>query len=190
MASQWDPRNFKPLDMSEILGYPRQMPLRYENYPPDASITSMDQLEETVLEKWGIKLEYIHVLIKILEYMKQTKNETVKEFHTRFENLVQQIPRSHCPEDMYLAYLYTNALLVHLGFLLSKKGPRTIQEAYHMAIQIEANISLFKQEHLFTPETKVDDPKDTPDALILEILVSLEKFVSKFEEIREQFIDQ
>jgi hypothetical protein len=244
MASQWDPGNFKPLDMSEILGYPRQMPLRYENWLPrftgndgvraedhmdnfwaffqlhpisddvedlamklfsatlhgnarkwyddlpDASITSMDQLEETFLEKWGIKLEDIHMLIKILEYMKQTKNETVKEFHTRFENLLQQIPRSHRPEDKYLVYLYTNALLVQLGFLLSEKGPRTIQEAYHMAIQIEENISLFKGEHLFTPEIKVDDPKDTPDTLSLERLVSLEIFVSKFQERREQVIDQ
>jgi hypothetical protein len=34
MASQWDTGNFKPLDMSEILGYPRKMPLGYENWPP------------------------------------------------------------------------------------------------------------------------------------------------------------
>jgi hypothetical protein len=59
-----------------------------------------------------------------------------------------------------------------------------------MAIQIEANISLFKGEHLFTPKIKVDDPKDTPDTLSLERLVSLEIFVSKFQERREQFIDQ
>jgi hypothetical protein len=111
MASQWDPGNFKPLDMSEISGYPRKMPLRYENWLPrftnndgvrvedhmgnfwdffqfhnisddprkwyddlpDASITSMDQLEETFLEKWGIKLEDIHMVIKRLEYMKHVK---------------------------------------------------------------------------------------------------------------------
>jgi hypothetical protein len=29
---------------------------------PDASITSMDQLEETFLKKWNIKLEDIHML--------------------------------------------------------------------------------------------------------------------------------
>jgi hypothetical protein len=140
MASQWDPGNFKPLDMNEILGYPRQMPPRYENWLPrftgndgviaenhmdnfwaffqlhtisddaedlamklfsatlhgnarkwydnllDASITSMDQLEETFLKRWNIKIEDIHMLIKRLEYMKQTQNDTVKEFHTRFEN--------------------------------------------------------------------------------------------------------
>jgi hypothetical protein len=81
------------------------------------------------------------------------------EFCTRIENFLHQIPRSHHPEDKYLTYLYTNELLVNLGFILRKKGPRTIQQSYHMAIQIKANISLFKGEHLFTPETKVDDSK-------------------------------
>jgi hypothetical protein len=194
MASQWDSGNFKPLDMSEILGYPQKMPLRYENWLsrftgndgvrvedhmdkfwdlfqlhpisddvedlamkllsatlhgnarkwyddlPDASITSIDQLEETFIEKWGIKLEYIHMLIKIFKYMKQTKSETIKEFHTRFENLLQQIPRSHHPEDKYLVYLYTNALLVHLGFILSEKWPITIQS--HLMGKLYVLISL------------------------------------------------
>jgi hypothetical protein len=45
----------------------------------------------------------------------------------------------------------TNALLAQLGFLLDQKEPRTIQEAFHMAIEIEANISLPKEEHLSTP---------------------------------------
>jgi hypothetical protein len=125
VASQWDLGNFKPLYMSEILGYPQQMHPRYENWLPrfttndgvraedhmdnfwdlfqlhpisddaedlemhlfsatlhgnarkwyddlpNASITSMDQLENTFLEKWGIKLEDIHMLIKMLEYIKK-----------------------------------------------------------------------------------------------------------------------
>jgi hypothetical protein len=149
---------------------------------PDANITSMDQLEETFLEKWNIKIEDIHMLIKRLEYVKQTKNEIVKEFHTRFENLLQQIPRSHRPKDKYLVYLYTNALLTQLGFLLDQKEPRMIQEYYHMAIEIEANISSPKEEHLSTPEIKVDDPKNTLDTLSPERLASLEIFVSKFQE--------
>jgi hypothetical protein len=213
--------------MSEISGYPQQMPSRYENWLPrftgnygvryedhidnflaffqlhrisddvedlamklfsstfhsddkkwydslpDASITSMDQLEETFLEKWNIKIEDIHMLINRVEYMKQTKNETIKEFHTRFEYLLQQIPRYHHPEDRYPVYLYINALLVQLVFLVNEKGPRTIQEDYHMAIQIEENITLFKIEHLFSSEIKVDDPKDTLDTLIMERLVPL-----------------
>jgi hypothetical protein len=119
------------------------------------------------------------MLIKRLEYVKQTKNESIREFHDRFENLLWKIPRSHCPKDKYLSYLYTNALLVHLGFLLSKRGPKTLHEAYHMAIEIETNISLFKEGHLFTLDT-----------LSLKRLVSLETFTSNFQERREQVINR
>jgi hypothetical protein len=34
MTSQWDPRNYRPLDMSKIPGYPRKMPLSYKNLLP------------------------------------------------------------------------------------------------------------------------------------------------------------
>ena len=34
MTSQWDPGNYKPLDMSEIPGYPRKMPPRYKDFLP------------------------------------------------------------------------------------------------------------------------------------------------------------
>jgi hypothetical protein len=126
---------------------------------PNASITSMDQLEKTFLEKWGIKLEHIHMLIKILEYMKQSKNKTVKEFHTRFDNLLQQIPRSHCPEDRYLDYLYTNALLVNLGFLLSKKGQEQskklitwLYKSSKISSYSRENTSLLQESNLMTPK--------------------------------------
>jgi len=190
MTSQWDPGNFKPLDMSKILGYPRRMPPKYEKWLPrltgsdgerahyhmsdfwdffqlhpinddvkdlemklfsttlhgnarkwydnlpDASITSMDQLEETFLKRWGVKLEDIETLLKRLDYIKQVENETVREFHNRFEKLLYQIPRSHHPGDMYIVYLYTNAILVHLGFLLNKKGPKKIDEVMFLSQNI------------------------------------------------------
>jgi hypothetical protein len=103
-----------------------------------ASITSMDQLEETFLMSWGMKLEDIQILLKGLEYIRQIEDETVRDFEVRFQMLLYQIPRSHYLEDKYLVYLYTNSLLVHLGFLLDKKGPKTLKEAYNMAIKIEA----------------------------------------------------
>jgi hypothetical protein len=76
-------------------------------------------------------------------------------------------------------YLYTNAFLVHLSFLLNKKGPKTLKEAYKMALEIEANIFLFKKGHPFTP-----------DAFSLERLVSLEIFTKNSQERREQVINQ
>jgi hypothetical protein len=48
-----------------------------------------------------------------------------------------------------------------------------------MAIEIEANISLFKEGHLFTPDT-----------LSLERLFSLETFTGNFQERRKQVINR
>jgi len=115
-----------------------------------------------------MKLKDIQMLLKTLEYIRQTKNQTVRDFEGRFERLLYQIPASYYPEDKYLVYLYTNALLVHLGFLLNKKGPKTLHKAYNMVMQIEANISLSKGKHIFSLGTKINDPKGTSDTLSLE----------------------
>jgi hypothetical protein len=65
-------------------------------------------------------------------------------------------------------YLNTNILLVHLRFLLSNKSPKTLNKAYNMAIQIEANISLSEGKHIFSLGTKINYPKDTLETLSLE----------------------
>jgi hypothetical protein len=233
MTSQWDPGNYKLLDMSKILGYPRQMPPKYERWLPrftgsdgerddhhmddffsffqlhpinddakdvvmklfsatlhrnarkwydnlpNASITTMGQLEETFLEKWGIQLEDISVLLKRLEDIKQTENETLRDFQGRFENTLYQIPKSHPPEDEYIVHLYTHALLVHLGFPLSKRGPRTLNGAHSMVARIEQNISLSEIRYLFTSGT-----------LRMESLVALENFIVDVQEEGEQAMDQ
>jgi hypothetical protein len=232
MTSQWDPGNYKPLDMSKIPGYPRAMPpiskrwlpkftgsdgeradfhmdefysyfrlhpvdndaedvvmklfpttLRgnakewYDDLP-DASITSMNQLEETFLGKWGIQSEDISVLLKNFEHIKQTENETLWNFQSRFERTLCQIPGSHRPGQEYIVHLYTHALLVHLGLPLSKRSPSTLNEAFGMATRIEQNISLsgiedlFTSESLFTHENFIDDIHDEGEQTIIQHRVS------------------
>jgi hypothetical protein len=144
-----------------------------------ASITSMDQLKKKFLIIWGMKLEDIQLLLKGLKYIRQTKDETVRAFGVRFRMLLYQIPRSHCLEDKYLVYLYTNALMGHLSSLLDKKDPKTLTEAYNMDIKIEANISLFRKGHIFTP-----------DAFNLERLVSLDSCTENSQERRKQVFNQ
>jgi hypothetical protein len=56
-----------------------------------------------------MKLEDIQLLCKGLEYRRQTEDETLRAFGVRFQMLLYQIPKIHCPEDKYLVYLYTNA---------------------------------------------------------------------------------
>jgi hypothetical protein len=51
-----------------------------------------------------------------------------------------------------------------------------------MAIEIEANISSPKEEHLSTPEIKVDYPEDTSDIPNLDDMATLKIFVRRFNE--------
>jgi hypothetical protein len=147
----------------------------------DASITSMNQLEEVFLKEWGMKLEEIQTLLKRLQYTRQAKNETVWNFRNIFEGLLYELPKDHYPEDKDLIYLFTDALLVHLGFLLSKNNPKTLHEAGNMALQIEENIFLSRIKNIFSLGSEIND---------LEKLVSLEISTDDFQEEGKQVIDQ
>jgi hypothetical protein len=113
----------------------------------------MDQLEETLL--WSVK-EDPNMLLTRLNEIKKTKSETVREFHTKFERLLQQIPRIHHLRGDYILFLYIKAYPGQFGFMLRDKGPKMIQEAHEIATKIEANISSSKVEPFYAPRAKVD----------------------------------
>jgi hypothetical protein len=82
---------------------------RWYNGLPDASITTMDKLEEVFLKRWGVK-EDPNMLLIWLNNITKPENEIVREFHDKFERLVQKIPVSHHPSNNFLLFLYTKAL--------------------------------------------------------------------------------
>jgi hypothetical protein len=206
---QWSSSLFKPLDMSAIPGYPRQMPPKYEKWLPkftgidaisveehmsnfwaffqlhpvsddvedlvmklfsatlldasrrwyhslpDGSIKTMDKLEEAFLKRWSIK-EDPNMLLTRLNSLWKHENETIREFHTRFETLLQKIPVSHHPTNNFLVYIYTKAFTGQLGYLLRDKNPQTIQEAQELATKIEGNLHSSKIEPFSNPRAKMD----------------------------------
>jgi molybdopterin-guanine dinucleotide biosynthesis protein A len=128
------------------------------------------------------------VLLKKLNHINKNENDIVREFHTRFQKLSQQIPRTYRPRPQFLIFLYIRAFSRQSKLMLDKKGPRSIQEAYDMATEVEANISSSKEEQSFVPEVNIDEPKDTPD--ILKKIHFLETFVEEFLKRLEQGINK
>jgi hypothetical protein len=55
---------------------------------PYGSIKTMDRLEEIFLRRWSIK-EYQNMLLTRLNGIARRENESIREFHTRFEALLQ-----------------------------------------------------------------------------------------------------
>jgi hypothetical protein len=78
---------------------------------------------------------------------------------------------SHHPEEEYVVHLYTHAILAHLGLPLSKRAPKTLDEAYGMAKGIERNIFSSGMKDLFTSGT-----------LTMESLYSHENLIDDFQE--------
>jgi hypothetical protein len=97
----------------------------YDNLPA-ASITSMDHFEEIFLARWVMKLQDIQSLLRGIENIIQTEDETIRDFRFRFQRLLYHIPERYRPKGKYLIYLYTNGILGHLSFLLNKKGPKSL----------------------------------------------------------------
>jgi hypothetical protein len=150
----------------------------YDNLP-EASITTIEQFDKKILERWGIQQEDIPVLLKELEHIKQAEDETIRDFQDRFENMLYQIPESHHPEDRYRVQLFTCALLAYMRFPLDKKAPRMLNEAYNMAARIEENISLSGMRCRFASGT-----------LNRESLFALENFIVDLQKEGEQTTDQ
>jgi hypothetical protein len=195
---QWSSTLFKPLDMSAIPGYPRQMPPNYEKWFPkftntdaisaeehmsnfwaffqfhpisddaedlvmklfsatlydaarrylsllDGSIKTMDRLEQIFLRRWSIK-DDPNMLLTRLNSLAKHENESIREFHTRLEALLQRIPPSHHSKDDYLVHIYTRSFSGQLGYLLRDKDPQSIQEAQELATKIEGNLLSSKIE--------------------------------------------
>ena len=53
MTSQWDPGNYKPLDMSKIPGYPRRMPPFYKSWLPRFASINGESLDYHMNKFWA-----------------------------------------------------------------------------------------------------------------------------------------
>jgi hypothetical protein len=97
------------------------------------------------------------MLLTRLNTLWKQENETIREFHTRFETMLQKIPVSHHPANNFLVYIYTKAFTSQLGYLLGdKKKPQTIQDAQELATKIEDNLHSSKIEPFSNPRAKID----------------------------------
>jgi hypothetical protein len=117
---------------------------------PDASIKTMDMLEEVFLKRWSDKEDSNMLLIRLKNLVKQ-ENKIVREFHDKFEALMQNIRVSHHPSESFLRFLYTKAFRSQLGYLLRDKNPQTIQESQELATRIEDNLSSSRVEPFSAP---------------------------------------
>jgi hypothetical protein len=128
---------------------------RWYHSLPNGNIKTMDKLEESFLKRWSIK-EDPNMLLTRLNSLWKHENESIREFHTRFETLLQKILVSHHRTDNFLVYIYAKDFTGQLGYLLRDKNPKTIQEAQELATNIEGNLHSTKIEPFSNPRCKTN----------------------------------
>jgi hypothetical protein len=96
------------------------------------------------------------MLLTQLNSLAKHENESIQEFHTRFEALLQQIPPSHHPKDDYLVHIYTRSFSGQLGYLLRDKDPQSIQYAQELTTNIEGNLLSSKIDPFSNPRGRID----------------------------------
>jgi hypothetical protein len=75
------------------------------------------------------------LMISLNNLVKQ-ENDTIREFHSRFETMLQKIRMSRHPTHSFLLFIYTKSFTGQLGHLLRDKNPQTIQEAQEIDTRI------------------------------------------------------
>jgi hypothetical protein len=163
---------------------------------PDGSIKTMDRLEEAFLKRWSIKKDP-NMLLTPLNSLAKYENESIQEFHTRFETLLQRILASHHPKDDYLVHIYTRSFNGQLGYLLRDKNPQYIQEAQELATKIEGNLLSSKIEPFANPRGRVDtkpkivhnvEPTSDLSTNIAKLQASMDGIIKNQEETMNQIV--
>jgi hypothetical protein len=121
----------------------------------DGGIKTMEKLEESFLKRWSIKKDP-NMLLTRLNSLWKHENESIREFNTMFETLLQKILASHHPKGDYLVHIYTKSFTGELGYLLKDKNPQSIKEAQELATKIEGNLLSSKIETFANPRGKMD----------------------------------
>jgi hypothetical protein len=163
----------------------------------DGSIKTMDRLEEAFLKRCSIK-EDPNMLLTRLNNLARYENESIWEFHTRFETLLQRIPASHHPKDDYLVHVYTRSFNGQLGYLLRDKNPQSIQEAQELATKIEGNLLSSKIEPFANPRGRIDtkpkivhndEPTSDLCASITKLQASMDGIIKNQEQMMSRIVN-
>jgi hypothetical protein len=96
------------------------------------------------------------MLITRLNNLSKYENESIQEFHTIFETLLQRIPTSHHLKDDYLIHVYTRSFNGQLGYLLRDNNLQSIQEAQELTTKIEGTLLSSKIEPFDNPRGRID----------------------------------
>lgn len=82
------------------------------------------------------------MLLTDFKEVKKKEDETIMEFNTRFQKLIDKIHKDIRPQENVALLYYVNAFEGNFGLLLRDKVPKDLKEAQEMEEKIKGNLPL------------------------------------------------
>jgi hypothetical protein len=108
------------------------------------TISSWEELKDVFLKFWGRKKSLDLQLIEFYALKKQS-NETISIFSRRFSSIYYNLSKEIQPTEVVAMLHYATTLHPDLSFLLMERRPKSLQQMFNDAQDIQHNIQACKQ---------------------------------------------
>jgi hypothetical protein len=99
-------------------------------------ISTLNQLENVFMDKWGEKKDNRYLLVA-LSSTKKNENETMEEFNKRFSQIVQKLNQNIKPLEQTILIYYLDSFDGEMDFHLRQQDPQNLATTQQVAIKVE-----------------------------------------------------
>jgi hypothetical protein len=115
----------------------------FRHLQPD-TISSWEELKNVFLKFWG-KKKSLELQLAEFYALKWQSNEAISIFSRRFSSIYYKLPEEIQPTEAAAMFHYTTTLHPDLSFLLMERRPKSLQQMFDDAQDIQHNIQACKQ---------------------------------------------
>jgi hypothetical protein len=108
------------------------------------TISSWEELKNVFLKFWG-KKKSLDLQLTEFYALKGKSNETISTFSRSFSNIYYNFPKEIQPTEAVAMLHYATTLHPDLSFLLMERRPKSLQQMFNDAQEIQHNIQACKQ---------------------------------------------
>jgi hypothetical protein len=108
------------------------------------TISSWEELKNVFLKFWGRK-KSLDLQLTEFYALKRQSNEVISIFSRRFSSIYYNFPKEIQPTEVVAMLHYTTTLHPDLSFLLMERRPKSLQQMFNDAQEIQHNIQACEQ---------------------------------------------
>jgi hypothetical protein len=128
---------------------------------PPASIVDIEALDETFINQWGDRRDYLYYITKF-GALKRKNGESISDFTKRFNKMYGRIPDEIKPIEASAKIMYANEFDADFSLLLRERRSTALLSMQEVAIEVESNILASDRLKTRSDKDKKKQREDSP----------------------------